>query len=170
MKHMKKLNEKVPQFHLEHSCHSRGEVINLRPPSLKLQGFPFPREPKTVAEKAIELTKYPITSEIFVTRKTSSWDRRIWVLNICGLLSETADVYGFLIKVQMIFGLVAAVNHGCCCQKSVKCLSVNLSLKVKELVTLYTTLLKIKVIFWHLWFCEEPLTFLETCHCTKGSL
>lgn len=130
---MKKLNEKVPQFHLEHSCHSRGEVINLRPPSLKLQGFPFPGEPKTVAEKAIELSKYPITSQIFVMRKTRAWDWSIWVLNICGLLSETADGYGFLIKVQMIFSLMAATDHGSCCQKSVKCLFVNLSLKIKTL-------------------------------------
>ncbi len=25
-----------------------------------------------------------------------------------------------------------------------------------------------KVLYWHLWFHEEPLTFVEPFHCTKG--
>jgi len=32
------------------------------------------------------------------------------------------------------------------------------------------TLLKIKVVYWHLWFHEEPLTLMESFHSTKRSL
>jgi len=31
------------------------------------------------------------------------------------------------------------------------------------------TLLKIKVLYWNQWFLEEPLTTMESFHCTKGS-
>ncbi len=30
--------------------------------------------------------------------------------------------------------------------------------------------LKIKVLYWHLWLQKEPLTSMEPCHSTKGSL
>ncbi len=30
-----------------------------------------------------------------------------------------------------------------------------------------STFLKIKVIYWHMWFREEPLTFMESFHSTK---
>jgi len=33
----------------------------------------------------------------------------------------------------------------------------------------YYSLLKIKELYWHLWFHEEPLTSMELFHCTKGS-
>ncbi len=36
----------------------------------------------------------------------------------------------------------------------------------EDLSSLFHLLLKIKVLYWHLWFHEEPLTF----HSTKGSL
>ncbi len=32
------------------------------------------------------------------------------------------------------------------------------------------TLLKIKVLYWHLWLLKEPLTSMEPCHSTKGYL
>lgn len=31
------------------------------------------------------------------------------------------------------------------------------------------TLLKMKSLYWHLWFCEEQLTLIEHFHCIKGS-
>ncbi len=33
-----------------------------------------------------------------------------------------------------------------------------------------TTPLKIKILYWHLWFHEEPLTSMESFHCTKDYL
>ncbi len=33
-------------------------------------------------------------------------------------------------------------------------------------VTLYT----LRVLYWHWWFHEEPLTFMKSFHCTKSSL
>ncbi len=34
--------------------------------------------------------------------------------------------------------------------------------------SLYHTLLKIKVLYWHLWFLEEHLTSRETFHCAES--
>ncbi len=34
----------------------------------------------------------------------------------------------------------------------------------------WSTLLKIRVLYWHLWFREEPSTSMESFHSTKGSL